>query len=152
MLCSWLFLMNYSKRNKKKKTTGVALSVRCIEVAASLLLHCCFHQELYTALQDSTLLLCLNTRLFFVSCVEPFLDLFVHRPVGFVSVENCAGSGGFEPQRDQHSRSFYFSHYQWERDVLAETRVINCKCCFTALPIVVIYYFFYTVGSSFSSC
>ena len=30
--------MNYSKRNKKKKTIGVALSVRCIEVAASHLL------------------------------------------------------------------------------------------------------------------
>ena len=99
--------MNYSKRNKKKKNTGVALSVRCIEVAASHLL--LLPSRVVHRPTRFNLTSMFEYRSFFCFIMCWAFPRLICPPTSFVSVENCAGSGGFEPQRDQHSRPFYFS-------------------------------------------
>lgn len=98
-----------------------------------LLIFCCFHQELYTALQDSTLLLCLNTRLFLFHKVLSLSSTYLSTDqlVSYRSrtVQEVVGSN---PSGTNIRDLFIFLIFNEKRDVLAATRVINFKCCFTA--------------------
>lgn len=130
MLCSWLFLMNYSKRNKKKNT-GVALSVRCIEVAASHLLLLPSRVVYRPTRFNLTSMFEYSSFFCFIMCWA-FPRLICPPTSWFRIGRELCRKWWVRTQAGPTLATFLFSHYQRERDVLAATRVINFKCCFTA--------------------